>query len=115
MLGEPDDLNGRSANQICQPHRDQVQAQHAHERIEQGMQNLRWIAATPDGGKSKQANQIVYAPLKVFDFAGSKFGFNFHIRQPWRMRNAARSDVGGPRAGIPRAARRTDSGAGGHR
>ncbi|MGC1431260.1 MAG: hypothetical protein WA811_03345, partial [Candidatus Sulfotelmatobacter sp.] len=69
MLSEPDDLNRRLANWIRQPHRDQVQAQHAHEGIEQGMENLGWIAAAPDGGKSKQANKIVNAPLKVLDFA----------------------------------------------
>ena len=38
------------------------------------MENLRWIAATPDGGKSKQANKIVNAALQVLDFDGSKFG-----------------------------------------
>ena len=34
--------------------------------------NLGWIAATPDGGKSKQADKIVNAPLKALDLAGSK-------------------------------------------
>jgi hypothetical protein len=46
------------------------------------MENLGWIAATPDGGKSEQANKIVNAPLKVLDFAGSKLRLDFHIRQP---------------------------------
>jgi len=46
------------------------------------MENLRRIAATPDGGESKQANKIIDAPLKVLDFARSKFGLTFHIRQP---------------------------------
>jgi hypothetical protein len=27
--------------------------------------------------------------LQVLDFDGSKFGFDFHIRQPWRTRKAA--------------------------
>jgi hypothetical protein len=45
---------------------------------------LGWIAATPDGGESKQADKIVHAPLKVPNFAGSKFGLDFHIRRPWR-------------------------------
>jgi hypothetical protein len=73
LFGEPDDLNRRLAHWTDQPHRDKVQAQHPHERIEQSMENLGWIAATPDGGKSKQANKIVDAPLKVLDFTGSKF------------------------------------------
>jgi hypothetical protein len=33
------------------------------------MENLGWIAATPDGRKSKQADKIVDAPLKVLDLA----------------------------------------------
>ena len=81
-FGDPNDLNRRLANWNCQPHSDQVQAQHAHERIEQSMQNVGWIATTPDGRKSKQADEIVNAPLKVLDSAGSKFGLDFHIRQP---------------------------------
>ncbi|HLB93057.1 MAG TPA: hypothetical protein VJK27_12000 [Terriglobales bacterium] len=44
------------------------------------MENLRGIA-TPDGGKSEQADKIVHAPLKVLDFAGGKIGLGFHIRQ----------------------------------
>jgi hypothetical protein len=50
------------------------------------VENLGWVATTPDGGKSKQAYQIVDAPLKMLDVAGSKFGKDFHIRQPWRTR-----------------------------
>jgi hypothetical protein len=46
------------------------------------MENLGWMATTPDGGKGKQTDKIVNAPLKVPDFAGSKFGLDFHIRQP---------------------------------
>jgi hypothetical protein len=46
------------------------------------MENLGWIAAPPDGRKTKQADKIVNAPLKVLDFAGSKFGLDVHIRQP---------------------------------
>jgi hypothetical protein len=46
------------------------------------MEKLGWIAVPPDGRKTKQANKIVNAPLKVPDFAGSKFGLDFHIRQP---------------------------------
>ena len=114
QLGEPDDLNGRLSEWICQAHRDQVQTQHAHEGIEQSMENLGWIAAAPDGRKSKQADKIVNAPLKVPDFAGSKFGLEFHIRQPRGTSKAAWPDVRGPRAEILRAARKTDSGGGGH-
>jgi hypothetical protein len=33
------------------------------ERVEQDMENLGWIAATPDGGKSKQADKIINTPL----------------------------------------------------
>ena len=88
-FGDPNDLNRRFASWICQPHRDKVQAQNAHERIEQSMENLGWIPAAPDGRKSKQADKIVNAPLKVLDFAGSNFGLEFHIRLPWRPRKAA--------------------------
>jgi hypothetical protein len=45
------------------------------------MKNLGRTAATPDGGKSKQAHKIVDARLKVLDFAGSNFGWDFHIGQ----------------------------------
>src|SRR5271165_3327715 len=114
-LSDPDDLNRRLANSICEPYRNQVQAQHALERIEQGMENLGWIAATPNCRKSKQADKIVNTPLKVLDFAGSKIGLDFHIRQPWWTGKAVWCDVGGSRAGTPRAARKTDSGAGGPR
>jgi hypothetical protein len=84
-FGGPNDLNDLNrclANRNCQPRTDEVQAQHAQKRIEQGMENLGWMATTPDGGKRKQTDKIVNAPLKVPDFAGSKFGLDFHIRQP---------------------------------
>jgi hypothetical protein len=42
------------------------------------MENLGWIAATPDGRKREQADKIVNAPLQVLDFAGSRFGLRFH-------------------------------------
>ncbi|MFY9740448.1 MAG: hypothetical protein WA252_04440 [Candidatus Sulfotelmatobacter sp.] len=78
-FGDPSDFNGRLADWVRQSHRDEVEAQHAHERIEQGVENLGWIAATPDSGKSKQAHKVVNAPLQALDFAGSKFGLDFHV------------------------------------
>jgi hypothetical protein len=77
-LGDPDHLNGHLANCILQLHRDEVQAQHAHERFEQGMKNMGWVAATPDGRKSKQADKIVKTPLKALDLAGGMFGLHLH-------------------------------------
>ena len=92
-FGDPDDLKRRFDDWIEQPHSDQVQAQHAQERIEQGMEKLGWIAGTPDGGKSKQADKVVDAPLKVLDFAGSEFGVYLHIRTLWRIPGLCESDV----------------------
>jgi len=36
------------------------------------VENLGWIAATPDGWKSKQADKIVNASLKVLDLSGGR-------------------------------------------
>jgi hypothetical protein len=76
--GDPDHLKGNNANGIPQLHRDEVEGQHAHQRIEQGMKNSGWIAATPDGGKSEQAHKITDAPLKALDLVRGIFGLRFH-------------------------------------
>ncbi|MGC2327075.1 MAG: hypothetical protein WA604_10215 [Candidatus Sulfotelmatobacter sp.] len=78
QLGYADDLNGRIAHWVCQLHRDEVQTEHAHERVEQGMKNMGWIAATPNGRKSEQADKIANAPLKALDLSGGMFGLCFH-------------------------------------
>jgi hypothetical protein len=80
----PDDLKLRLAGWICQPHRREVQAQHAHESVEQRMEDLGRISTTPDGRESKQADKIVNAPLKALDLSHGLFGVDLHIRQPWK-------------------------------
>jgi hypothetical protein len=42
------------------------------------MKNLGWIAATPDGRKSEQADKIVNAPLKALDLRSGMFKLYFH-------------------------------------
>jgi hypothetical protein len=83
QLRDPDDLNGRLPRWIRQPHRNEVQVQHTHQSVEQSMKNMGWIAATPDGRNSEQADKIVNARLKVLDLSGGMFGLDLHIRQPY--------------------------------
>lgn len=107
-FGEPDDLDRRLADWIVQPHGDEVQAEHSHQRVEQGMENLRWITDSPDTRKRKQTDKIVDAPLKALNLSGGLFVLDVHIRQPRRMGKFAYPGVHEARAETPPEAQRTD-------
>jgi hypothetical protein len=70
------------ADGIFQPQIDEIQAEHAQERVKQSANNLGWIAATPHCGKSEDADQIVKAALKALDLLGWMFGLHTHVRPP---------------------------------
>ena len=72
-LRESSHLNGRLAVWIFQPHIDEIQAEHTHEHIEQGTNNLGWVTAAPHGGKGKETDQIVHAASKVLDLLSGAF------------------------------------------
>jgi hypothetical protein len=69
-LSDPDQLDRLAAERIIQPHKDKIQAEHTLKHIEQGASDLRWITATPDGGKRKYADQITNAAPKALDLFG---------------------------------------------
>ena len=75
---DPDHIDGCPASRISQPRIDEIQAEHAEQRVEQRIDNLGWLAATPDGGKSYDADQIVDARLEVFDLIGRPLRLRFH-------------------------------------
>ena len=50
------------------------------------MNNLGWLAATPDGRKSEDADQIINAALKALDLLGGMFELRFHVKPPSGVR-----------------------------
>src|SRR5207245_11501465 len=42
------------------------------------MNDVAGFAATPHGGKSEEADQIIYATLKALDLVGGMFELHFH-------------------------------------
>jgi hypothetical protein len=57
--------------------------------VEEGMNNLGWLTATPDGRQSKDADQIIKAALKALDLLGGMFELHFHARPPPRVAQSA--------------------------
>ena len=108
-LSDSDHLDGRSAASVFQSHIDEIETQHAQEHVEQGTDNLRWVAAAPDGRKSEDADQIIDAALKTLDLLGGMFGLHFQVRPLSRATQSGRLAVREARAEIPPAVERTDS------
>jgi hypothetical protein len=78
-LSEPNYLDWRLAARFRQPYIDEIELEHAHERVEQGMANPGWLTAAPHSGESEDAYQIAHGALKVLDLLGKIFGLRFHI------------------------------------
>ena len=78
-LSEPNHLDGRLTARFLQPYIDEIQLEHAQQRVEQGMNNLGWLTAAPHGRKSEDANQIINAALKALDFLCRISGLHIHI------------------------------------
>ncbi len=108
-LRDPDHLDGRLAHQ---PHIDEIQSEHALENVEQGTNDLGWVAATPEGGKCEDAGQIIDAAPEALDLVGGMFGSPFHVRWASTATKPARLAMCEARARTDPAARRTDSGGG---
>ena len=62
---------------------NEVEPEHAEERVEQGMNNLGWLIAAPDGRQSEQADQIIDAVLKTGDLSSRVSFLQVHARLPW--------------------------------
>src|SRR5207253_1106109 len=77
-LSDPNHFDERAFNRLAQPGIDKVQAQHAHQPIEQSTDNVRSVLAAPDGGQGLDANQIVDAALQMLDFIGAIFRVRCH-------------------------------------
>ena len=50
---------GGSPAGVFQPHIDELQGEDVEEHFQQGLNNLRGLAATPDGRKREDADQII--------------------------------------------------------
>ena len=65
---------GAAVTGSFQPGAHEIQAEHIQEqRVEQHLDNLRWLVAAPDSRQSQQTDQIVNAALKTLDLLGRIF------------------------------------------
>ena len=69
-------------DRMDKPRVDEIQAQHAHQHIEQGANHQRRLAATPQGRERQHADQIVDAARKASDLLGGRFARRLHARPP---------------------------------
>jgi hypothetical protein len=76
---EPNHLDWRLISRFLQPYIDEIQLEHTQQRVDQGMNNLGWLAAAPDSWKSEDANQIIDAALKALDLLCRISGLHIHI------------------------------------
>src|SRR5947208_15967864 len=58
----------------------EVKSQHGEEHVEQSADDLGRLAATPNGGKGQNADQIVDAVLKTTDRIVSVLHLHFQVR-----------------------------------
>jgi hypothetical protein len=78
-LSEPKHLDGRLTVRVPQPYIDEIKLEHSQKRVEQGMNNLGWLTAAPNGRKGEQAYQVIYATLKSLDILCNISGLCIHI------------------------------------
>jgi len=67
-----------AADLFVQSDIDEIQRQYAGERIDQGLADVRRVAASPHRRKSKDADEIVDTPLQALDFLDGLFDGGFH-------------------------------------
>src|SRR6267154_3128123 len=79
-LTQSDHLDWRTVDRMVQTAAREIEAQDGEERVEQRAEHLARLAATPNGGKGQNADQIVDTALKALDLIGCLFHFHFHIR-----------------------------------
>lgn len=60
----------RLAGGVLQLHIDEIEVEHAKEGVEQGVNYLGWLLATPNGGKGENAGEMINAALKAPDLPG---------------------------------------------
>jgi len=78
-LSEPNHLDWRLADRFLQPDIDKIQLEHTQQCVEQGMNNLGWLATAPHGWKSEDADQIIHAALKALDLLCKISWLSIHI------------------------------------
>src|SRR6267154_4955761 len=79
-LTQSDHLDWRTVDRMVQTAAREIEAQDGEERVEQRAEHLARLAATPNGGKGQNADQIVDAALKALDLFGCFFHFHFLIK-----------------------------------
>src|SRR5579863_2661059 len=92
-LGESSHLDWRLTVCFLQPYIDEIQLEHTRQRVEQGMNNPGWLTPAPYGWKSEDANQIIYAALKVLDFLCRISGLHVHVSGRCRRTTATSSPL----------------------
>ena len=78
-MSDPDQFDRGVADGIVQPCIDEIQAKHTQEHVEQGANNLRWLAAAPDGRESEDADKVIDAALKALDLLRRVCGLLFQV------------------------------------
>ena len=71
-------FDGCAADGVIHPHIDEIQLEHAQERIKQPVNNLGRLAATPHRRKREDAYKIVNAALEALDLLSLRFALHFH-------------------------------------
>ncbi len=70
---------GALTARVLQPYIDKIQVEHTQKRVEQGMNNLGWLAAAPHGRKGDEADQIINAALKPLDLLCNISALRVHV------------------------------------
>jgi len=83
-MSDLDYLHRRISGWVFHASINEFQGEHAHERVDQGLNNLGGFPTAPDRRQSEQADQVVNAALKALDLLGGLFGLRFHVRPPSR-------------------------------
>ena len=86
----------------------EIEVEHHQKGIEEGIQNSTRLAATPDGWKSENADQVIHAALQPFYFGrGIRLFWSILTRRYWgfirpdrRPRNSLRNSSGGVKNGF---------------
>jgi hypothetical protein len=58
---------------------DEIQAQHAEQRVNLGPDDMRWVTTARDCGRSDKTRQIIDAALKALALVGDRVGRRVHI------------------------------------